>query len=164
MARIVPLYFLLSISYCVLALIPGVNARQLCNSFLFLPLLDFSYFTNPLHPYGWTLCFEVWFYLTFAVFIKLTSGRKAPIVVPIFLGIGADLIALCYDHTWYLPRFIFSPMILEFCAGCLLYQLRRRLIGKSMRLLILAIAALYAVYCTDYRYWFSLIVLQLIDC
>jgi exopolysaccharide production protein ExoZ len=142
-ARVVPLYFTLSTCMLVLMLAgldgSGTNAprdssplsfRQIFNTYAFLPVFDTATFTNPLCVNGWTLSFEIWFYLCFAWLIKFFNGSRAGQVLPFFMTAGVMATAAFYRSShWFLPKFLFHPLTLEFCAGCVLFHLRDH-IGK----------------------------------
>ena len=132
LARIVPLYYAASTLYAVLAffLKKPVDPWTVVATYGFIPLLDGPNFTGPILVNGWTLCFEMWFYLCFAVLFRLGFERRAWLWLSVFFvcGIAANM-AFMQSVYWYLPKFLFHPMTLEFCAGCILYHLRNR-IGK----------------------------------
>jgi len=139
LARIVPLYFALSTCLfawaSVMATLHGfpvdVNFRQIFNTYAFIPLFDTANFTHPWIENGWTLSFELWFYLAFGCFIKIFNGRTAGRILPVFMAVGVLATVLCYHwNRWFLPKFLFHPLTLDFCAGCLLYH-ARNLIGKK---------------------------------
>jgi peptidoglycan/LPS O-acetylase OafA/YrhL len=143
LARIVPLYFFISCSLLVLIVILGLltkevdvtawlSFRLLFNTFAYLPLFDTAYFTSPVCINGWTLSFEMWFYLCFAWAIKLGGGRRAGRLLPVFFAIGVTAATFYHSVYWYLPKFLFNPLVLEFFAGCLLYHARHFLGRKVM--------------------------------
>lgn len=134
-ARIVPLYFTISI-LAGLEIICGYPAGQVCapsifDTFYFIPFPDGKEFIGPILINGWTLSFEMWFYLCFAGLLMLGSARRAWFLLPGFFVLGMAVnMALSQWEPWCWPKFLFNPMTLEFCAGCILYNKRNR-IGKS---------------------------------
>ena len=146
-ARIVPLYFAISTFVLLWNAASGVvhhdfstrlSFKQIFNTYLFLPILDVGTFTNPLSVNGWTLCFEMWFYLCFTSLMKLFGGPRAGKILPPFLFAGVLLTTACYHGEWFLPKFLFHPMTLEFCAGCILFHTRNILAkGKAYMLWML---------------------------
>ena len=133
-SRVVPLYFLIS-GFLLAAIVGGFTEfgnwvqgfSQLFNTFEFIPLFDHATFTNPLCGNGWTLSFEMWFYLLFAG-VMSRVGPRAGTIMPVLMSVGVFATATLYhSQSWYLPKFLFHPMTLEFCAGCLLYQFRHRI-------------------------------------
>jgi peptidoglycan/LPS O-acetylase OafA/YrhL len=96
-ARIVPLYFTVSSYMLVLIVLWGVTTheidisqwlsfRLIFNTYAFIPIFDGPNFTSPACLNGWTLSFEMWFYVCFAALIKFCGGRLAgklfPVVMP----------------------------------------------------------------------------------
>jgi peptidoglycan/LPS O-acetylase OafA/YrhL len=75
---------------------------------------------------GWTLSYEMYFYLTFFLLLLFVSER----LVPVFLSIwGAAIVAaalLIVDPKSPLLALVTSPLILEFLAGCLVFHVYRK--------------------------------------
>ena len=115
--RIVPLYWLATLAVVAIALAQGhgISRLNLIWSLMFVP------FYNPTHNNliwpllvpGWTLNYEMFFYLLFG--IALVSRRLLPvltvaIVVPVLAGFGrVPANALAQTYT--------DPILLEFLAG-----------------------------------------------
>ena len=74
---------------------------------------------------GWTLTYEVYFYLIFFVLLLFSSERLAP-----WLLIGWTALLLVLDRAIHpanpVAGVILSPAILEFLAGCLIFHLYHR--------------------------------------
>lgn len=129
-ARIAPLHYFLTL--VILARLwwrpqavdatPGFHS--LWNSFFFLPVFDMDRLTLPVNFFAWSLCFEMWFYLLFALLLLAVPPRKAALGLPMVLLPGV-LLSVFYSGAWYLPRFLFDPMALEFAIGCLLFAGQR---------------------------------------
>lgn len=152
-ARIVPLYWIVSSLY--LALIwftgeaPGLSLRYIASSYLFIPYpepqdgADFPFYFP-----GWTLEFELFFYLCFSTVL----GRRRTVAVLALSGILAGV--LIAGSVWDLGRpwsFWASSQSLEFVAGGWLadaYLRGWRLPGRAC--LALAGAAAAAVLVTSY--------------
>lgn len=130
LARVVPPYLLFTLAAALtthIRYVP-VTAGSLVNSFLCLPVLDLDRFSGTFHPYGWSLCFEMWFYLLTAGLLAVV-GRRAviPVVVGVFV-VGPLALAISgWIPPWFFPRFAFSPMAIEFALGCSAYWLSGRL-------------------------------------
>ena len=138
-ARIVPVYYLIS-TYLLLIMLAGslyrtnsssvlnnLTFNNLFNTYGFIPLFDRTTYSTPLCVNGWTLSFEIWFYLCFAGLMRYHGAREAGKSLPFILSAGVALSLIFYHGTWFLPKFLFNPMVLEFCAGCLLYHARNRI-------------------------------------
>lgn len=101
---------------------------------------------------SWTLSYELYFYLAFAVLLLFSLRWRLALVAGLFL------IALCVQallwasfelHTLegfgqfsYLARFFMSPFVLEFLAGVLLAACYHRLRPSPVLLLIMAMILL----------------------
>ncbi|MCJ2067147.1 acyltransferase [Methylobacterium sp. J-088] len=124
-ARVVPLYWLLSLVYLALALArPDVlgeaaalvhDPAALLASFLFWPAARPDGTIQPLYGLGWTLNYEAFFYGLFAAGLGL--GRRGAMV-----WLVAALVLLVTAGTVRpdlpLPlRFWANPIVLEFAAG-----------------------------------------------
>lgn len=155
-ARIVPLYYLLT---CLLIaqefLLSGHigSPERLWNSFFFIPIFDLSQYTWPYHYFGWTLSYEMWFYLAFGVAIALCGAARARVFIPLLLSGAVLLLYLFYDGSWMAPDFAFNPMVLEFCAGIVLFNCRNRLRAAFPLLLLGAPLLLYGVIASEMLGW-----------
>ncbi len=123
-ARVVPLYFTLSTFMLLRELIvhlvfsgqalPSVNS--IFNSYCFIPLLDTQTYSSPLCANGWTLSFEMWFYLGFGLCIAWAGGVLAGRIFPALMLTGVVLTALLTtSQSWFLPRFLFHPLFVLMC-------------------------------------------------
>lgn len=149
-SRIVPLYFTVSCALLIMTLLLNVaaganddskwlNFPLLFNTFGFIPMFDRAAFTNPVCINGWTLSFEMWFYLGFTALMCVCGGQKAGRLLPLLFVVGVAVTALFYPASWwYLPKFLFSPLTLEFAAGCLLYHVRSHLQKRGLIALYLS--------------------------
>lgn len=123
--RIFPLYFILStVMYIMVVASPASFNRVSGNSLAYLESILFIPHWNPnlhvLQPIlgpGWTLNYEMFFYLLFAASLFLRSRLNGIAVVP---AIGALVI---FGHYYPVdsPMFITytNPLMLEFCLGIL---------------------------------------------
>jgi exopolysaccharide production protein ExoZ len=117
--RIVPLYWLLTLALAALALLvpppfhgygPKPSAAHLLSSMFFVPENG-----APVIVAGWTLNFEVFFYLLFALSLLLTARTR-------LVALTATLIGLFVVGRWLLPTspilvVVTSPLLLEFLGG-----------------------------------------------
>jgi exopolysaccharide production protein ExoZ len=124
--RVLPLYFLVSALFVAKRVVSGeeITGGVLVNSVLFLPWLDHGAYGGTYHPYGWSIAFEMWFYGLLALLLVFVSRARAPLVCAAVLSVGCVAVGLGYRGEWLLPEFAFSPLVLEFAAGCVLYALR----------------------------------------
>ncbi len=156
-ARVVPLYYLMSLPFiCGDLLDDGkfTSFNKIWNTLLFIPIFDFGSFQWPHHHFGWTLCFEIWFYFIFGVCLAFAGGRAARLFVPMLLICGVICVYPFYHLSWTFPRFAFYPMVLEFCGGMLLYHFHERLGAKTGILLATCALPLALGVCfTDQLGW-----------
>jgi peptidoglycan/LPS O-acetylase OafA/YrhL len=125
-ARIVPLYWFLTAGVIAIALVMPqllnstvVNAETVWKSFLFIPYQKDSGLVQPILFLGWTLCYEMYFYLVFAG--ALMAGRQTPWVVCAVISLVV-LFGAAWPEGPVLWRFYSDPITLEFLYGVLLHQ------------------------------------------
>ncbi|MGH1589445.1 acyltransferase family protein [Methylobacterium phyllosphaerae] len=124
-ARVVPLYWLVSLVYLALALVrpdllgdAAALARDpgaLVAGFLFWPAARSDGSVQPLYGLGWTLNYEAYFYALFA--LGLGFGRRGAVA---FLCAALVLFVAAGALVSGLPvalRFWADPIVLEFAAG-----------------------------------------------
>jgi exopolysaccharide production protein ExoZ len=127
-ARVVPLYWLVSLLFLLIALVrPDLlgeaaglvqDPGALVSGFLFWPAARPDGTLQPLYGLGWTLNYEAFFYAIFA--LGLGFGRRGAVawlsvVLALLVAAGAVLPDLP------LPlRFWANPIVLEFAAGAAL--------------------------------------------
>lgn len=146
-ARIVPLYWLVTTAYVVVAII----APQLLNSgtptllqviasYLFIPFARPDGLVQPIYSLGWTLNYEMFFYLVFAAALALPR-LKAVLAV----ALGLAMFVLVGRLAAPLPQpsaFWSDPIILEFVFGMGLGLVRAHGLRLAMtpRLLLAGVA------------------------
>jgi exopolysaccharide production protein ExoZ len=121
-ARIIPLYWLVTLSVAALAIvIPSAfphlkpTADHVFKSLLFYPHADSNGDIAPLIVPGWTLDYEMFFYVVFAACLLL-PGRLRAYALTIALGL---LVAAGYAFRPLNPALATysNPLLLEFLAG-----------------------------------------------
>jgi exopolysaccharide production protein ExoZ len=156
--RIVPLYWLVTLAVAVIALtVPGAfpamqpTLESIAKSLLFIPYRDAGGLIAPLIVPGWTLNFEMFFYLLFAVGL-LAPARLRPWLVS---GALVALVAIrplgdAQDPLWATYT---NPILLEFGAGVWLGKAwsEKRLPGRgvSWALIAAGLAAFTATALTN---------------
>lgn len=130
LVRLVPLYWLMT----ALILFKGWFIRghaQFANnpipvdtswpyvlcSFLFIPYRSNSGSTQPVLYLGWSLAFEMFFYLLFAIALALRV-RVAGLLTPVMLALA--IVGIFQTPAWPGITTLASPYLLEFLAGLLL--------------------------------------------
>jgi exopolysaccharide production protein ExoZ len=120
LTRIFPIYYVCTIPWVVLVLLygrPDLNTPQSIAATLTLwPVYD--HITGPLLAAGWSLCFEVLFYVGMAAVLV---WRRLAWLLP--AAYGLSLIA-AYATGLPLFRFIGNPLIAEFGLGLALARIR----------------------------------------
>lgn len=138
--RIVPLYWI-ALGLRLIVLMAGAkvgamvfpDATMILTSFLFIPYDCQGYGSNypfPILDLGWSLNYEIFFYLLFACLI----GRKRQHAVVLLCALlaAAALLGWLFPPTYTALRFWLQPLTLEFAAGAvvaLAYRTRVELTG-----------------------------------
>ncbi len=126
LARVLPLYALASTLCLVLksVLTGGVTLPTLVTTYTLMPLAGDALNPAPVHPYGWTLCYEVLFYLAATGLAAAVDGRRAvPLMVLLFALAPLAFTAVGPVAGWDYPSFALSPLTAEFALGLLAYRL-----------------------------------------
>ena len=113
--RILPLFWFLCALLSVRLVVGGalLDPHSLANAVTLLPLADGHEFHAPPLWVGWTLAFEVGFYLIVALATRTARPRTALLVGTTAVGI----IGMFVDPWWAAARIIVNPIILEFAMG-----------------------------------------------
>ena len=128
--RIVPLYWLMTLlmfaRLTILHRSRGIGHAPmsvqtplpfLLASLLFLPFKNSMGTTKPILEVGWTLSFEMLFYLLFAAALALRT-RVTTLLAPIMIGLA--FVSIFRQPTWPAILDLADPLLLEFLAGLLL--------------------------------------------
>src|SRR5262245_61986931 len=107
--RILPLYFICTIPFLATAISTGFGWRDALATFLLWPATD--QMTLPVLPVGWTLCFEMLFYICVA--LVLVQRRLFFVIISVYAA------ALVLHPMGPVFQFLGNPIILEFCFGVL---------------------------------------------
>lgn len=138
--RIVPFYYLMTLgTYILLLFFPGMFAQTSANpifllkSLLFIPFDMGNGVLQPLMRIGWTVNYEMFFYLVFALSMRLCHKYRGLIcsgILGLLVLSGYLLNGVLPDspEIFALPApFVFysNPIILEFILGMLCYEIAR---------------------------------------
>lgn len=149
LVRIAPPYWIVSAVLTIrLALDGGVDPRAIVNAVLFVPVADTERYTVTPLSIGWTLSFEVTFYVLVALLVLLRLSRAPLVLVGVIVALVALGIAL-RPEIWML-RWITNPMLLEFALGILVFIAWRRGWLARMRVVwaVVAVAGLLGLIVT----------------
>lgn len=151
--RIVPLYWACTLAFAAIGLlfpqilhIIRISPEGVAQSLLFVPYVTDGV-VGPLLPQGWTLNYEMVFYLIFAALFFLPLERRV-VAIAIFF---AALIGVGFVHPFPSNQPILhmftNPLLLEFVAGmCVGLQVKRHLyLPPFYGLILIAIGALLMV-------------------
>ena len=141
LARIVPLYWLTTAIAIPLMSLP-VTWGTVVQSYFFIPYLQPNGNMQPLHGVGWTLNFEMFFYLTFAVALFLPRRIAVPLLSAVLCG--AVILGSLLSPSFAPLRYWSDPIILEFVFGMLIalvYRQQRTLFPMWARLCIIMASA-----------------------
>jgi exopolysaccharide production protein ExoZ len=125
-ARIAPLYWLMTLLTSILAItMPALFLRTRFTWDAFVASLAFVPYPNPgsgsvapLLKLGWTLNYEMFFYLCFALMIHISPWRRS-----VLLGLFFATVAFISIKFQLRPSFIIfygNPLTIEFILGCML--------------------------------------------
>lgn len=126
--RVVPLYWLLTLAVFAIAIVmpsllqaTSASPAELVRSLLFIPFVKSNGLVAPVLFVGWTLNYEMFFYLLFTIAIALTGRRLDATVSATIAMIFALNIA---GQLWHLKstpwNFFTSSLMFEFAFGILL--------------------------------------------
>jgi peptidoglycan/LPS O-acetylase OafA/YrhL len=150
--RIVPLYWIFTIIYVAAALITPesfyvvhLEAAHIVKSFLFVPASHPTLgLALPVYTPGWTLNYEMFFYLLFG-FCLIVPWRRArfALLAAVFLLLVAG--GLVFETDGAIARTYTDPIMLEFLAGVMLAILSPLLVrcGTIAGLALIAVATLW---------------------
>ncbi len=121
--RIVPLYWALTLLAAALAIVvPSLfkttvfDFAQLVLSLAFVPFYNpASHGLHPLYKLGWTLNYEMFFYLCFALLAVLSARRRALVLTLAYVALA--IIGGGFQPGAAIPAFYTSYMPLAFVAG-----------------------------------------------
>jgi len=129
--RIVPLYWICTMGvYAVALLKPQLlhttqaDMANLAKSLFFVPYRKESGAMQPLLFLGWTLNYEIYFYLICSVVLFLRAAR--PLLWVCLIVSAMPALALILPPASDLIRFYSDPIVLEFALGMLTYCVFRR--------------------------------------
>lgn len=162
--RIVPLYYAMTFLTVGLYLAKPswfrnviLTPTALAKSMLFIPYHIKN--SGPILTLGWTLNYEMFFYVSIAFFVSILGGKKG--IIACFIGLSIFVLTSQFV-VWesYVVRFWGSTMVMEFIGGGILYYLwKHRLLHASQSLknvlILLGFGALVFLLYAEYSYGLS---------
>ena len=121
--RIVPLYWLMTFVYLVKTVVSGqhVGLGEVLQSYLFIPYMDPQGLVQPILGQGWSLNYEMLFYLAFGAMFMLPRRWHAPAVAGLMATLAAARAAGWLGHAGSAGALYnwADSIILYFVAGVL---------------------------------------------
>ena len=153
MARIVPLYWLVTTAIVIMALMmphllqsTRFDLNHVVTSYLFVPYETSDHgLIYPILVAGWTLNYEMFFYAVFAVCLAAPARFRLALLSIIIIGLVIFGQLITPENT--MLRFWSDPIILEFLYGIFAAVLIRKARGSRTTALFLAILALLLWFC-----------------
>jgi exopolysaccharide production protein ExoZ len=152
-ARIAPIYWAATAVYLAIAFSgfaplnrPQPDGWEIAASFLFLPwLLGSGPLVQPVYTLGWTLNYEMLFYLMFALVLPLKREKAVPLLVGVLMLLVAA--GQFVPSTQVQLHFWTRSIILEFAFGMIIGQMAvagvRPGKGMAAALVVAALAMLW---------------------
>lgn len=139
--RIIPLYYLISLYVLMVDVskhaIPPMQA--ILKTIFFLPVFDRRVFTVPVIAVGWSLSYEMYFYLLITFFLLLRRNVYTYLLLSIVLLAAMGVI---FNPPHPLLKFLTSPLLIEFGLGIsagLLYKHSKQFKWGHYKVLALAL-------------------------
>lgn len=165
--RIAPLYYLATLVYAARLTLGGrlPDTGEFLRSFLFIPYFNDDLILSPILGPGWTLNFEMYFYLVFAVALLFARPIGLAGIILFFvmsIALGAAL-GWQDPSVGVFPYFLTNPIIAYFVLGIVVQLLRQHFVQSVVAvawtrglglLALLALAILIAI--TLPGLWFGL--------
>ena len=151
--RIVPLYWTFTfLFYGIISIIPSISVMSeakpeyLIKSMLFIPFTNSRGFETPILGAGWTLNYEMFFYLIFFLAIHISHKHRALIC-------GTVLTGLVILHSFFAESFIAqyytNSILLEFVMGLIAFYILKLLsrirIHKTSRFILSVIVVVMVI-------------------
>jgi len=155
--RVVPLYWIGTFGVFFIALVAPhllnfstARPDELLKSLFFIPFVKESGRAVPLLFLGWTLEYEMFFYLVFAMVLAINKKLAGWLAILALAGVA---IAGSLTHPASLSlKFYSRPIIMEFALGILAFYLWKSW-GQRLNQLSLPLVALVALACYAIFFW-----------
>lgn len=103
---------------------------------------------------GWTLSFELYFYLMFSVLLLIASERTAPFILSIWAVAIVSSSLLMPTNSDAVLNTITSPLALEFLAGCLIFRIYDKVnLSPGAGLLLIAFSFAWIAAVVGWAYY-----------
>jgi len=122
--RVAPLYWIITALVFILFLFNSsisqkpLDLATLIRSFLFIPTwFEGENLVCTIISPGWTLCYEMFFYAGFAIFVGWNYRRGVLLLAALFIGLSS--LHLFVPDSYY-AKFYSNPLMMEFLFGMLI--------------------------------------------
>jgi exopolysaccharide production protein ExoZ len=155
-SRIIPLYYLFGAFATAIAVYKHKFALNIfIKTFIFLPLFDIKKFIIPFIDVGWSLSYEMYFYLLIAMLLAF-KRKIFWIILPLIFALSA--VGILFNFQSVIIRFVTSPLLLEFGLGIicgLVYKhlVTRVLSGSSYKYLFMFVMIAGLALMTGSIFW-----------
>jgi peptidoglycan/LPS O-acetylase OafA/YrhL len=161
--RIVPMYWLATVAIFVLAAIrPGLLKAthaswvELTKSLLFIPFMKGDGLLQPLLFVGWSLNYEMYFYVLLGLALMVVCGKRAPLLASaVVLCVPALLWPWHTSHSAWV-QFYSSTRTYEFVLGVVAYHGARRVPASTARQLRWPLVGASAICVAELAVYFML--------
>lgn len=163
--RVAPLYYIFTlIIFVSAAMAPQIfksteaELTSLIRSLLFIPFENSAGYIQPIYFIGWTLNYEMYFYLIAGVALLITPKER-------FIGTTSVLIIVTFmfGHSFepssLIFRFFTNSLMLEFLLGLFLFLLLSKVNANLNKSLLIGLATISFTFliCADYLIYTSAI-------
>lgn len=155
--RILPLYWLMTLfTYAVICVYPGLSIMSeskpeyLIKSMLFIPFRNSKGYEVPILGVGWTINYEIIFYLIFFVAMCLNHSYRS-VITCTFIGCLIVMGQLFRgEGTHFYLNYYTNSFLLEFVFGIIAFYitewLQKQIKGKGFRIICLILAIVSFVW------------------
>jgi exopolysaccharide production protein ExoZ len=115
--RIIPLYYLVSLIFALVYVFHNhimPNLVGVLKTLFFIPFFDKHVFSYPIVAVGWSLSYEVYFYLLIALFLALKGNVYKKLLITILI---LSTVGVIVNPENTLLKFLTSPILIEFALG-----------------------------------------------
>lgn len=147
--RIVPIYWIITTYKLLIILFASTlvlhakpDILYIIKSYLFIPARNVDGSISPLLGVGWTLNFEMFFYLMFTTALAL---RINTLLFLSFIFIPLTILSFYQNPNWPDAKFYANPIVLDFLYGMIIAKLilNNKKINKAFAIPMIIIGLLY---------------------
>jgi len=145
--RIAPMYYIVTLVFSIFIFLyphlfktSKIDLESLVFSLAFWPHYNWQGNIYPILGVGWTLNYEIFFYISSALFGWLFHKKGIPIMAGSFLLLAILGSIFSTQKNAAIATYT-NPIILEFCFGCLIFRLNKCRMANGKVLFILAITS-----------------------